>query len=96
MMWGHNLPPLVEIGLTDVPKSGGSMAPPATPGTTGPVMVRFRIRYVIDSCLWPSTHQNCDILEFSRESIMILCFKNYNMVKMVKDDLMYVSTNSFF
>ena len=24
---GHNLPPLVEIGLTDVPKSGGAMAP---------------------------------------------------------------------
>ena len=29
---GHNLPPLVEIGLTDLPKSGG--APPAPPGTT--------------------------------------------------------------
>jgi hypothetical protein len=23
---GHNLPPLVEIGLTDLPKSGGTMA----------------------------------------------------------------------
>ena len=32
---GHNLPPLVEIGLNDLPKSGGAMAPPATPGTTG-------------------------------------------------------------
>ena len=31
---GHNLPPLVEIGLTDLPKSGGTMAPPAPPGTT--------------------------------------------------------------
>ena len=31
---GHNLPPLVEIGLTDLPKSGGAMAPPAPPGTT--------------------------------------------------------------
>ena len=27
---GNNLPPLVEIGLTDLPKSGG-----APPGTTG-------------------------------------------------------------
>ena len=27
----HNLPPLVEIGLTDLPKSGGPMAPPGTP-----------------------------------------------------------------
>ena len=32
---GHNLPPLVEIGLTDLPKSEGAMAPPAPPGTTG-------------------------------------------------------------
>ena len=24
---GHNLPPLVEIGLTDLPKSGVAMAP---------------------------------------------------------------------
>ena len=24
---GHNLPPLVEIGLTDLPKFGGAMAP---------------------------------------------------------------------
>ena len=27
---GHNLPPFVEIGLTDLPKSGGT-----PPGTTG-------------------------------------------------------------
>ena len=31
---GHNWPALVEIGLTDVPKSGGAMAPPTPPGTT--------------------------------------------------------------
>ena len=31
----HNLPPLVEIGLTDQPKIGGAMAPLAPPGTTG-------------------------------------------------------------
>ena len=35
---GHKLPPLVEIGLTDLPKSGGAMAPPAPPGTTGLVI----------------------------------------------------------
>ena len=34
-MGGDNVPPLVEIGLTDLPKSGGAMAPPAPPGTTG-------------------------------------------------------------
>ena len=32
---GPNLPPLVEIRLTNLPKSGGAMAPPAPPGTTG-------------------------------------------------------------
>ena len=32
---GHDLPPLVGIGLTVLPKSGGSRAPPAPPGTTG-------------------------------------------------------------
>ena len=26
----HNLPPLVEIGLTDLPKSWGAMAPTGT------------------------------------------------------------------
>ena len=32
---GHNLPHFVERGLTNLPKSGGAMAPPAPPGTTG-------------------------------------------------------------
>ena len=28
---------MVEIGLTDLPKSGGAMVPSAPPGTTGPI-----------------------------------------------------------
>ena len=32
---GHYLPPLVEIGLTDQPKSGGAMAPRHPSGTAG-------------------------------------------------------------
>ena len=32
---GHNLPPLIEIWLTDLPKSGDAMAIPAPSGTTG-------------------------------------------------------------
>ena len=32
---GHNLPSLVEIGLTDLSEFGGAMASPAPPGTTG-------------------------------------------------------------
>ena len=31
VMGGDNVPPLVEIGLTDPPKSGGAAAPPASP-----------------------------------------------------------------
>ena len=33
---GHNLPPLAEIGLTDLPKSGG--ASPGTPRDDRPVV----------------------------------------------------------
>ena len=32
---GNNVPPLVEIGLTDLSKSGGAQAPPAPPLATG-------------------------------------------------------------
>ena len=32
---GNNLPPLVDTGLTDLQKSGGAMATPAPPETTG-------------------------------------------------------------
>ena len=37
VMWGHNLPSalLVEIGLTDMPKFEGAMAPLAPTRTTG-------------------------------------------------------------
>ena len=48
---GRNLPPLVEIGLTDLPKSGGAMAPPAPPGTTGLHSV-------------PTLYKNANSLEF--------------------------------
>ena len=37
----HNLPPLVEIGLTDLPKFGGAMA---LPGTTGLIMQGYKFK----------------------------------------------------
>ena len=37
---GHNLPPLVEIGLTDLPKIGGAMAPPASPRDDRPAIIQ--------------------------------------------------------
>ena len=33
---GHNLFPLVEIGSTDLPKTGSAMAPPAPPSDDRP------------------------------------------------------------
>ena len=35
VLGGENVSPLVEIGLTDLPKSGCAMAHPAHPGATG-------------------------------------------------------------
>ena len=35
VLGGNNVPPLVEIGLTDLPKSGGARVPPAPPLATG-------------------------------------------------------------
>ena len=34
VLGGDNVPPLVEIGLTDLPKTGGAKAPPAPPLAT--------------------------------------------------------------
>ena len=41
---GYNLPLLVEIGLTDLPKSGGAMASPAPPGNTGLTLTMFELK----------------------------------------------------
>ena len=35
VLGGDNVPPLVEIGLADLPKSGGARDPPAPPLATG-------------------------------------------------------------
>ena len=39
VLGGDNVPPLVEIGLTDLPKSGGARAPPAPPLATGLLVI---------------------------------------------------------
>ena len=44
-MGGHNLTPLVEVGLTDLPKSGGAMAPPGTTGLACTVVRWTEIEY---------------------------------------------------
>ena len=49
---GHNLPPIVEIGLTDLPKFGGTMASPAPPGTTGLYLFTMAIPVVEFSRKW--------------------------------------------
>ena len=35
VLGGDNVPPLVDIGLTDLSKTGGARAPPAPPLATG-------------------------------------------------------------
>ena len=45
---GRNLPHLVEIGLTDLPKSGGAMALPAPLGTRQVWYNRFMILKLIN------------------------------------------------
>ena len=39
---GNNLPPLVLVGLTDLPKSGGAMPPRPPPPETTPLENAFR------------------------------------------------------
>ena len=41
---GYSLLPLVEIGLTDLPKIGGAMSPQAPPGKTGLQVIIARVR----------------------------------------------------
>ena len=53
---GHNLSPLVEIGLTDLPKSGGAITPPGTPRDDRPA-------FIVKLCAWSSLHfLNCNLL----------------------------------
>ena len=47
----HNLPHLVEIGLTDLPKSGGAMAPQVPPGTT-PLLKLLNIMKSVNRLIW--------------------------------------------
>ena len=44
VMWGHNLPPLVEIGLNDLPKPGWAIAHPSHPYTQYPIIRNGHIR----------------------------------------------------
>ena len=37
VLGGDNVPPLVEIGLTDLPKTGGGVRPPCLPPSNMPV-----------------------------------------------------------
>ena len=47
VLGGDNVPPLVKIGLTDPPKTGGAYAPPASPLETclGSRHYVFTIKY---------------------------------------------------
>ena len=46
ILGGDNVPPLVEIGLTDLTKSGGARAPPAPPLATGLQRFNKKVAYL--------------------------------------------------
>ena len=47
LLGGDNVPPLVEIGLTDLPKSGGGgTCPPDPHACDGPALFHFPIRQI--------------------------------------------------
>ena len=46
VLGGDNLPPLVEIGLSDLPKTGGARAPPAPPLATALSGLTFVLAFV--------------------------------------------------
>ena len=48
---GHNLPPLIGIGLTELQKSGGAKAPLAPPLTTALVCNCEFINILVPMCL---------------------------------------------
>ena len=76
---GHNLPPLVEIGLTNLPKSGGALAPPVPPGTTG---LQHQQRCSFQALLpaaEPSQHPEIQIAYF----LIILLLFSKNVIEII-------------
>ena len=57
--------PLVEIGLTDLPKSGCTMAHPAHPGTT-PLLYKVLLQFTILQVLLKQLHNNRDAAEIAK------------------------------
>ena len=55
VLGGDNVSPLVEIGLTDPPKSGGAAAPPASP-----LVACLHWDFII-GCIKPNFSRNFEI-----------------------------------
>ena len=71
-----NVPPLVEIGLTDLPKSGGTMAPLAPPGTTG-------LHYVIAELRHRKIHRRADFHHIAEGVVVLLHRQAWNKLNIL-------------
>ena len=79
---GHNLPTLVEIGLTDLTKSGGALVPPAPPGTTG-----LHFKHHAPFCAQDDRKKMLPFTQFCHFSLQII-FTHIWLTNVVKNSVM--------
>ena len=85
LLCGDNVPPLVELGFTDLPKSGVARAPPAPPLATGLQLIimwsdkwldgkRFNTCNTKGSC---KAYKSCSIIIISiqKSRLINVCYK---------------------
>jgi hypothetical protein len=68
--------PAVEIGVTDLPKSGGAMTPPATPGTS-PLEIISWISPLEVSIGDPFRFQACSCFQKNKNLTLIVIVLNF-------------------
>ena len=81
LMWEHNLPYLVNIGLIDLPKPGWTIAHPAHPSPTPLEMQKEVIRGDFCRRSAKKIAAEGDIKVFSAYYLLSICFKERNFKK---------------
>ena len=78
-------PPLVEIGLTDLPKSGDAKAHPGTTGLTSTLRIKEKELLFVDgrsNFTIPFSEEECDFENGAQRNLMTLGIKlTYMMMK---------------
>ena len=80
VMWRHNLPPQVEIGLTDLLKPGWVITHPAHPSTTS----------------LPGNTLDCKIIHIWLETMEIIKFESHHLILIFMGMKKYVAIYFFF